>query len=110
MQEENKTLAEQIEETKQAIAALGDMRPGHLSKQLRQNRKGYLQLSYSLGGKGHTDYVRPGDLPRIEAELANYKKFKALSTRLLELSLAESKRKSASPPQTTHPASPPPCK
>lgn len=110
MQEENKTLAEQIEETKQAIAALGDMRPGHLSKQLRQNRKGYLQLSYSLGGKGHTDYVRPGDLPRIEAELANYKKFKALSARLLELSLAESKRKSASPPQTTHPASPPPCK
>ena len=110
MQEENKTLAEQIEETKQAIAALGDMRPGHLSKQLRQNRKGYLQLSYSLGGKGHTDYVRPGDLPRIEAELANYKKFKALAARLLELSLAESKRKSASPPQTTHPASPPPCK
>ena len=55
MQEENKTLAEQIEETKQAIAALGDMRPGHLSKQMRQNRKGYMQLSYTLGGKGHPD-------------------------------------------------------
>lgn len=100
MQEENKTLAEQIEETKQAIAALGDMRPGHLSKQMRQNRKGYMQLSYTLGGKGHTDYVRPGDLPRIEAELAAYRKFKALSARLLELSLAESKRKSSAPPQT----------
>lgn len=99
MQEENKTLAEQIEETKQAIAALGDMRPGHLSKQMRQNRKGYMQLSYTLGGKGHTDYVRPGDLPRIEAELAAYRKFKLLCARLLELSLTESKRKSSSPPQ-----------
>ena len=101
MQEENKTLAEQIEETKQAIAALGDMRPGHLSRQMRQNRKGYMQLSYTLGGKGHTDYVRPGDLPRIEAELDTYRKFKALSARLLELSLAESKRKSSSSPQAT---------
>ena len=110
MQEENKTLEEQIEETKQAIAALGDMRPGHLSKQLRQNRKGYTQLSYTLGGKGHTDYVRPGDLPRIEAELATHRKFKALSARLLELSLAESKRKSALPPQATSDASQPPCK
>ena len=110
MQEENKTLAEQIEETKEAIAALGDMRPGHLSKQMRQNRKGYMQLSYSLGGKGHTDYVRPGDLPRIEAELAAYRKFKALSAHLLELSLAESKRKSASPPQSTHDTPQPPRK
>ena len=108
MQEENKTLAEQIEETKQAIAALGDMRPGHLSKQMRQNRKGYMQLSYTLGGKGHTDYVRPGDLPRIEAELAAYRQFKALSARLLELSLAESKRKSASPPQAAHDTPQPP--
>lgn len=99
MQEENKTLAEQIEETKQAIASLGDMRPGHLSKQMRQNRKGYMQLSYTLGGKGHTDYVRPGDLPRIESELAVYRKFKLLCARLLELSLAESKRKSSSPTQ-----------
>lgn len=110
MQEENKTLAEQIEETKQAIAALGDMRPGHLSKQMRQNRKGYMQLSYTLGGKGHTDYVRPGDLPRIEAELAAYRQFKALSARLLELSLAESKRKSSSPPQASLEPPPAPCK
>ena len=95
MQEEDTTLAEKIEETKRAIAALGDMRPGHLSRQTRQNRKGYLQLSYTLGGKGHTDYVRPGDLPRVEAELATYRKFKDLCTRLVELSLAESKRKSA---------------
>ncbi len=108
MQEENKTLAEQIEETKQAIAALGDMRPGHLSKQMRQNRKGYMQLSYTLGGKGHTDYVRPGDLPRIEAELAAYGQFKAISARRLELTLAESKRKSSAPTQDMPHDSPPP--
>lgn len=97
MQENNETLAEQIEATKQAIAALGDMRPGHLSKQKRQNRKGYLQLSYTLGGKGHTDYVRPHDLSRVEAELAAYREFKALCSRLVHLSLAESKRKSTFP-------------
>ena len=55
-------------------------------------------------------YVRPGDLPRIKAELAAYRQFKALSARLPELSLAESKRKSSLPPQASLGTPPASCK
>lgn len=91
-------LAAGIAQTKAAIAALGDMRPGHLSMQMRPSGKGrrpYVQLSYTFRKTGHTDYVRPEDLPRVETEVANYKTFKDLCERLVALSIQASKLKSA---------------
>ena len=79
-----------------AIAALGDMRPGHLSVQRRaggRNRRGYAQLSYTFQKRSRTDYVQPEDVERIKSEIANYRKFKELCERLVALSIEESKRK-----------------
>ena len=89
-------LAARIDAAKRAIAALGDMRPGHLSVQKRasgKNRRGYAQLSYTFQKRSRTDYVQPEDVERIKSEIANYRKFKELCERLVALSIEESKRK-----------------
>ena len=89
-------LAEQINAVKRAIAALGDMRPGHLSVQQRasgKNRRGYAQLSYTFQKRSRTDYVQSEDVERIKVEITNYRKFKELCERLVALSIKESKRK-----------------
>ena len=91
-----KVLAARIDAAKRAIAALGDMRPGHLSVQRRAGGKdgrGYAQLSYTCQRRGRTDYVQPEDVERIKSEIANYRKFKDLCERLVALSIEESKRK-----------------
>ena len=62
-----KVLAARIDAAKRAIAALGDMRPGHLSVQQRasgRNRRGYAQLSYTFQKRSRTDYVQPEDLEK----------------------------------------------
>ena len=89
-------LAARIDAAKSAIAALGDMRPGHLSVQQRasgKNRRGYAQLSYTFQKRSRTDYVQPEDFEMIKSEIANYRKFKDLCERLVALSIEESKRK-----------------
>ena len=91
-----KAIAARIDAAKRAIAALGDMRPGHLSVQRRtggKNRRGYAQLSYTFQKRSRTDYVQPEDVERIKSEIANYRKFKELCERLVALSIEESKRK-----------------
>ena len=91
-----RNLAARIDAAKRAIAALGDMRPGHLSVQQRasgKNRRGYAQLSYTFQKRSRTDYVQPEDVERIKSEIANYRKFKELCERLVALSIEESKRK-----------------
>ena len=80
-----KVLAARIDAAKRAIAALGDMRPGHLSVQQRasgKNRRGYAQLSYTFQKRSRTDYVQPEDVERVRSEIANYRKFKELCERL----------------------------
>ena len=92
------SLAARIAAAKMAISELGDMRPGHLSSQKRasgRNVREYAQLSYTFQKRSRTDYVQPEDLERIKAEVANYRKFKALCERLVALSIEESKRKTA---------------
>ena len=86
-----RALETRIARTKAALAAIGDMRPGHLSVQMRP----YTQLSYTFRKKGHTDYIRPEDLPRVKAEVEAYRKFKDLCERLVGLSIELSKLKSA---------------
>ena len=101
-----RSLETRIARTKAALSALGDMRPGHLSVQMRpsgQGRRPYTQLSYTYRKKGHTDYIRPEDLPRVKAEVEAYRKFKDLCERLVGLSIELSKLKSSprsAPPQS----------
>ena len=54
----------------------------------------YAQLSYTFKKQGRTDYVQPDDVDRVKAEIENYRKFKSLCERLVELSIEASKLKS----------------
>lgn len=54
----------------------------------------YAQLSYTFKKRSRTDYVQPDDVDRVKAEIENYRKFKSLCERLVELSIEASKLKS----------------
>lgn len=76
-----------IEKVKQALATLGDMRPGSLSVQTRSWGGQYHQLSYTHLGKGRTEYVPPKRVREVKRQIANYQKFKALTQEWVNLSL-----------------------
>lgn len=91
-----KSLAARIDAAKMAIAAIGDMRPGHLSLQRRAsggNTRCYAQLSYTFKKRGRTEYIQADDVERVKAEVENYRKFKSLCERLVELSIEVSRLK-----------------
>ena len=88
------TLDAQIRQTQQALAALGPMRPGTLSRQYRrpqQRRGAYYQLSYTFQMRSRTEYVRPQEVAQLRRELAEYKHYKRLSARWVALSLRRAK-------------------
>ena len=93
----NKTLenlAAQIRQVQQALAALGPMRPGSLTRQYRrpqQRRGAYYQLSYTFQMRSRTEYVRPTEMPQLRAELAEYRRYKRLNARWVALSLQRAK-------------------
>lgn len=74
-----KKIERRIGKIKQALAELGDMRPGSISMQTRAWGGQYHQLSYTHQGKGRTEYVPPDRLRDVKRQLANYKKFKELA-------------------------------
>ena len=88
------TLLTKIESTKGDLNKVGNMRPGSVAKQLR--RRGdkewsCWQISYTLNGVSKTEYVRGEFLTQIKNEVAEYKRFKNLNEKLVELSVALSK-------------------
>src|SRR5450830_291163 len=80
-------LEAQIAALKVSLAGLGRMHPGSLSAKKRASGGEYQQLSYSYLGKGHTRYVRPDEIPALEKELANYRRFRELASRWLQLEI-----------------------
>ncbi len=84
----------QIRQVQQALAALGPMRPGTLTRQYRQpqqRRGAYYQLSYTFQMRSRTEYVRPTEAAQLRRELAEYKRYKRLTARWVGLSLQRSK-------------------
>jgi hypothetical protein len=80
-------LEAEIAAIKLSLAGLGRMHPGSLSAQKRARGGEYQQLSYSYLGKGHTRYVRPQDVPALERELENHRRFRDLVSRWLQLEI-----------------------
>jgi len=91
-----------IEEIKKRLVALGEMRPGSLSKQYNvcgnptcrckdpknpQKHGPYYQLSYSHKGKSTTEFVKRGTVTETRKQLKNYKTFKMLTDEWVELSV-----------------------
>ena len=80
----------QLAEAKAQLAELGPMRPGSLSQQYRDSVKKtgpYWQLSYTHNMRSRSRHVRPDELPEIRPLLANFKRFRRLVDRCVDLSV-----------------------
>jgi hypothetical protein len=95
-------LEKQIQTLKTALAALGPMRPGSLSRQYNvcgnphcrckdkthpQKHGPYYQLSYGHRGKHTTQFIRRAHLAHVKRQLANFKTFRKLTDRWVNLAL-----------------------
>ena len=95
----NKRLDEirkRINRIKAELAAIDEMRPGSLTRQYKdpQNQSGsYYQLSYTRDMKSRTEYIARDCLRDIRRQIANYKRFKALSAEWIALSIEQSRLK-----------------
>ena len=99
-------LEKQIPTVKAALATLGPMRPGSLSKQYnvcgnptcrckakaRPRKHGpYYQLSYVHQGKHTTQFIRREFVAEVRHQLANYKQFRKLTDRWVTLALQQAR-------------------
>lgn len=83
-----------IEKIQATLAAIGDLRPGSLTRQYKDPKAGtgaYYQLSFTLDMKSRTDYIPRQCLGQIRREVANYKRFKALSAQWVALGIERSR-------------------
>lgn len=91
-----------IEEIKKRLVALGEMRPGSLSKQYNvcgnptcrckdpknpQKHGPYYQVSYTHKGKSTTQFVKRGTVTETRMHLKNYRTFKTLTDEWVDLSV-----------------------
>lgn len=96
-----------IEEIKRKLVLIGEMRPGSLNKQLavcgpaytgrsncrcmdpkRPKKHGpYYQLSYVHKGKSTSQFVQKEWVGVVRSQLANYKRFKALTAEWVDIAL-----------------------
>lgn len=102
---QSKTAADietQIQAIKEALFAIGPMRPGSISVQyttcVRPNCRckdmanpkkhgPFYHLSYVHRGKHTTQFIRKEDVPEVQKQLANYKEFRRLTDEWIALSL-----------------------
>jgi hypothetical protein len=96
---------EQLAATKAQLAQLGPMRPGSLSRQYRDSATkagAFWQLSYTHNMRSRSRHVRADELALIKPLLANFKRFRVLVDRWVDLSVKIADRQTA-----LHRASPP---
>jgi hypothetical protein len=80
----------QLESTRAELARLGPMRPGSLSQQYKDpaaKTGAYWQLSYTHNMRSRSRYVRPDELAQLKPLLANFKRFRLLVDRWVDLSV-----------------------
>jgi len=76
--------------------ALGPMRPGAISKQFRvpkERKRPFYQISYTHQMKSRSEYVRPENLAALKIETRNFKRFRLLINKWIDLSLEASRRR-----------------
>ena len=80
----------QLAQAQAALAKIGPMRPGSLSRPYKDpvNKTGaHWQLSYTHHMRSRSRYVRPEEVARIKRLLANFKRFRQLVDRCVDLSV-----------------------
>ena len=85
-------IRKRIDRIKTELAALDDMRPGSLTRQYKDPANqsgGYYQLSYTWQMKSRTEYVAHDYLRELRRQIANYKRFKTLTSAWIALSIEQ---------------------
>ena len=80
----------QLAQAKAQLAQLGPMRPGSLSQQYRDPVKktgAFWQLSYTHNMRSRSRHVRADELVATKPLLANFKRFRQLVDRCVDLSV-----------------------
>lgn len=92
------------QEIKNQLLALGDFRPGSLTRQYNvcgkvgcrckdpdhpQRHGPYYQLSYVWAGKSTSRFVRPALRAEVKKQLATYKQFRRLTDRWITLAITK---------------------
>lgn len=89
-------LNEKIERLKRALKELGPIRPGTIGRQYRnpkEKKRPFYQISYTHRMKSRTEYLRPENLAAVRRETANFKRFRKLLDRWVDLALKLSQLK-----------------
>lgn len=95
----SKTLSQiqsQIAAIKERLAKIGEMRPGSLTVQYqkpKEKKGGFYQISYTHHMKSRTEYVRPQFVKDLQAQIAEFKKFRDLVQAWTDLGIEYSKLK-----------------
>ena len=87
-------IEQQIEKIKNQLQAIAVIRPGSLTRQYRdpQKRSGaFHQLSYTHQMKSRTEYVRAPFVAEIRQQIRDYKRFKKLVARWVDLGIEYSR-------------------
>lgn len=104
----NRLLEQRLGKIKELVTGLGAMRPGSISQQYskpRERKGGFYQLSYTLGMKSHTEYVRAEDVEALKRETQAYKRFRELTQEWVVIELELSRRRvnrAKRPDKTAH--------
>ena len=92
-----------IEQIKEKLVQLGPMLPGSISEQwntcgtprcrckdpeMPVKHGPYHQLSFTVGGKSSTMFIKKEDLPEVRRRLKRHEQFKALCTELVHAYIA----------------------
>ena len=87
-------IEKEIARIKEALWAIGPMRPGSLTKQFkdRENEEGaYWQISYTRQMHSRTDYIRREWVKTTQEQIKEYKKFKRLIETWVALAIDHAK-------------------
>ena len=91
-------IQKQISGIKQELQQIGEMRPGILTRQFvsqKDKKYPYYQLSYTYNMQSRTDYVRKEFVSDLKQQNKNYRRFKKLIKRWVDLAMIYSKLKIA---------------
>jgi hypothetical protein len=89
-------IQKRIQSLQRQLAQLGPLRPGCLSHQYRdpkEKKRPYYQLSYTYQMKSRTEYIPPDLVPQIQQEVAEYKRYRQLTGKWIQLSIELSRWK-----------------
>jgi hypothetical protein len=95
-------IEQRIAKIKVELAAIEEMRPGSLTRQYKdpKSQSGpYYQLSYTRQMKSRTEYIPRESVSAVRQQIANYKRFKALTTQWIALSIEQCRLKTKPPRQ-----------